>query len=50
MAITINQSKNATDIKPAMGVIKFILYLIRPTKYFQANLRKSVNIPGNFFF
>lgn len=49
MAIAINRSKNASEIKPAMGVTKFILDLIRPAKYFQADLRKCINIPGNIF-
>lgn len=47
MAITISQSKNAIEIKPAMGITKFILDSIRPAKYCRADLRKSINIPGN---
>lgn len=49
MAITISQSKNAIEIKPAMGITKFILDSIKPAKYCWADLRKSINIPGNIF-
>lgn len=47
MAITINQSKISREIKLTMGITKFIPDLIRPAKYFQVDLRKSINIPGN---
>jgi len=32
-----------------MRITRFIFDLIRPANYFQADLRKSINIPGNTF-
>lgn len=48
MAITIYQSKIARKIKLTMRISKFIPDLIRPSKYFQVDLRKILAFLGTF--
>lgn len=48
MAITINQSKTAREIKLTRRITKIIPDLIEPPKYFSADLRKILAFLGTF--